>query len=56
MTKGRAKIEISDILTKYELGDIDMCQVGKDIAKVLDKIYSSLCENDCKEESNCDIC
>jgi hypothetical protein len=57
MTKGKAKIKISDILTQYELGDIDMCEVGCEIAKVLDKIYIDLCEDSCAEESNCkDIC
>lgn len=55
MTKGKAKIEISNILTKLEFNDITFCQAGSEIAKVLDKIYVDLCEDSCAEELNCTL-
>lgn len=57
MSKGQAKIEISDILTKFEIGTLTMCEVGREIAKVLDVIYVDQCADHCPEEPNCkDIC
>lgn len=57
MSKGQAKIEISDILTKFEIGTLTMCEVGREIVKVLDVIYVDQCSDHCLEEPNCnDIC
>lgn len=57
MSKGQAKIEISDILTKFEIGTFTMCEVGREIARVLDVIYADQCTDHCLEGSNCkDIC
>lgn len=53
MTKGKAKIEMSDILTKLEFNDINFCEAGSLLSKVLDKIYVDLCEDSCAEEPNC---